>query len=157
MRSVRTRFLLTIGVAVLAASCSSLAPLSDDELAECTDVASSEGTIGGSATLISTLVLRLPEETFSTGGVPDDGVEAAFAVAFNEEYGISVDEFLVLRDDADAATTVQFGEPPSVGELVSDEWFIQRDVILMLLWNERYPSSARAFCDLVMGDAGGIP
>ena len=157
MRSVRTPILVTVGVAVLAASCSSVAPLSDDELAECTDVASSEGTIGGSATLISTLVLRLPEETSSTEGVPDDEVEAAFDAAFNEEYGISVDEFLVLRDDADAATTVQFGEPPSVGELVSDEWFIQRDVILMLLWNERYPASARAFCDLVMGGAGGIP
>ncbi len=157
MRSVRTRFLLMVGVAVLAVSCSSVAPLSDDELAECTDVASSEGTIGGSATLISTLVLRLPEETFATEGVPDDGVEAAFDVAFNEEYGITIDEFLVLRDDADEATTVQFGEPPSVGELVSDEWFIQRDVILMLLWNERYPASARAFCDVVMGDAGWIP
>lgn len=157
MRSVRTRILVMVGVAVLAASCSSVAPLSDDELAGCTDVASSEGTIGGSATLISALVLRLRDGAVSAEGVPDDGVEAAFDVAFNEEYGISVDEFLVLRDDADAATTVQFGEPPSVGELVSDEWFIQRDVMLMLLWNERHAASARAFCDLVMGDAGGTP
>jgi hypothetical protein len=131
--------------------------MSDEELAECTDVASSEGTIGGSATLISVLVLRLPDDAVSAEGVPDDGVEAAFDVAFNEEYGISVDTFLVLRDDADAATTVEFGEPPSVGERVSDEWFVQRDVLLMLLWNERYPESARTFCDLVMDGAGETP
>ena len=157
MRSVRTRFLLMVGVAVLAVSCSSVAPLSDDELAECTDVASSEGTIGGSATLISTLVLRLPDEAISTEGVPADEVKAVFDVAFNEEYGIGVDTFLALRDDADAATTVQFGKPPSSGERVSDEWFVQRDVLLMLLWNERYPASARTFCGLVMDDAGETP
>jgi hypothetical protein len=131
--------------------------LSDDELAECTDIASSEGTIGGSATLISTLVLRLPDEAISTEGVPADEVKAVFDVAFNDEYGIGVDTFLALRDDADAATTVEFGEPPSVGERVSDEWFIQRDVILMLLWNERYPASVRTFCGLVMDDAGETP
>jgi hypothetical protein len=154
MWCVRTRILLAVGVAVVAASCSSVAPLSDDELAECTGVASSEGTIGGSATLISTLMLRLSDDAVSAEGVPDDGSEAALDVAFNEEYGISIDTFLVLRDDADAATTVEFGEPPSVGERVSDEWFVQRDVLLMLLWNERYPASATTFCNLVMDGAG---
>jgi hypothetical protein len=125
---------------MLAASCSSVVPMSDDEIAECTNVASSEGTIGGSATLISSLVLRLPDE-------------AVLDAAFGEEYGISVDEFLGLREDADAAATVKFGEPPSVGEQVSDEWFVRRDVLLMLLWNERYPASARTLCEVVMDDA----
>ena len=157
MRCVRTRILLTVGVAILAASCSSVAPLSDDELAECTDIASREGTIGGSATLISALVLRLPDEAISTEGVPADEVKAVFDVAFNEEYGIGVDAFLALRDDADALTTTQLGEPPAVGERVSDEWFVQRDVILMRLWNERHPASARTVCGPVMDDAGETP
>jgi len=143
-----------VGVAVLAVSCGSVAPLSDDELAECTDVAGSEGTIGGSATLISALVLRLPDENVSTEGMSAEEVEAAFDTAFVDEYGVGVDEFLVLRDDADALATTQLGEPPSVGEMVSDEWFVQRDVILMRLWNERHPASARTVCDLVMDDAG---
>ena len=43
-------------------------------------------------------------------------------------------------------------EPPAVGEAVPDEWFVQRDVILMQLWNERYPVSARTVCELVMED-----
>ncbi len=126
---------------MLAASCSSVVPMSDDEIAECTNAASSEGTIGGSATLTSSLVLRLPDE-------------AVLDAAFGEEYGISVDEFLGLREDADAAATVEFGEPPSVGEQVSDERFVRRDVLLMLLWNERYPASARTLCEVVIDDAG---
>jgi hypothetical protein len=157
MRSVWTRILLTIGLAILAASCTSVAPMSDEELATCTDVASSEGTIGGSATLISALVLRLPDEAMSVEGVPDADFEATLDAAFSDEYGISLDTFLVLRDDADAATTVQLGEPPSVGERVSDEWFVRRDVVLMVLWNERHSTSASTFCDLVTGDAGETP
>ena len=138
-----------VGVMIAAASCSSAAPLSDDELAECTVIASGEGTIGGSATLVSTLIFRLPDDVLSA--------EDTIDVAFNEEYGISVDQFLALRDDADAVATAQFGEPPSVGERVSDEWFVQRDVVLMQLWNERYPASARTFCDLVRDAAGRTP
>lgn len=157
MRSIRTRILLTVGVVIFAGSCSSVVPLSDDALAECTGVAGNGGTIGGSGALISTLVLRLPDETVSTEGMSAEEVEAAFDAAFVEEYGIRVDEFLVLRDNADALTTTQFGEPPAVGEGVSDEWFIQRDVILMRLWNERHPASARTVCDLVTGDAGETP
>jgi hypothetical protein len=144
MRRFRKRILLMVGVLIAAASCGSVAPLSDDELAECTVIASSGGTIGGSAILISTLVLRLPDDVVSS--------EDAFDVAFKEKYGISVVQFLVLRDDADAATSVDYGKPPSVGEPVSDEWFAQRDVVLMQLWNERYPTSARTFCDLVLND-----
>ena len=157
MRSLRNRILLAVGVVIFAGSCSSVVPLSDDALAECTDVAGSGGTIGGSGTLMSTLVLRLPDETVSTEGVSAEEVQAAFDQAFVEKYGISVDEFLVLRDDADALATTQLGEPPSVGEGVSDEWFVQRDVILMRLWNERHPASARMVCDFVMDDAGATP
>ena len=157
MRSMRTRILLMVGVVVFAGSCSPVVPLSDGELAECTDVVGSGGTIGGSATLVSTLVLRLPDETVSTEGMSAEEIEAAFDAAFIEEYGIRVDEFLVLRDDADALTTTQLGEPPAVGEGVSDEWFVQRDVILMRLWNERHPASARTVCDLVTDDAGENP
>ena len=153
MRSLRTRFRLMVGVVIFAGSCSSVAPLSDDALTECIDVADSGGTIGGSATLISTLVLRLPPETASTAGMSAEEVEAAFDAAFFEEYGIRTDEFLVLRDDADALVTTRLGEPPAVGEAVSDEWFVQRDVILMRLWNERYPASARTVCELVQEDA----
>ena len=126
-----------------------MSPLSHDELTECIDIASIEGTIGGSATLVSMLLLRLPDEAASSGD--------AFDAAFNDEYGISIDQFVELRDEADAAASVQFGEPPSVGEQVSDEWFTQRDVVLMQLWNERYPASTRAFCDLVMDTAGVTP
>jgi hypothetical protein len=149
MRRLRKRILLMVGVLIVAMSCSSAAPMSDDELQECTAIASSEGTIGGSATLISTLVLRLPDDVVSA--------DVTFDVAFNEEYGISLDQFLVLRNDADAATSVQYGDPPSVGERVSDEWFVRRDVVLMQLWNERYPTSATTFCDLVRDAAGRTP
>ena len=138
-----------VGVLTVAASCNSAAPLSDDELAECTAIATSEGTIGGSATLVSALVLRLPDDVLSA--------EDTIDVAFSEEYGIGIDQFLALRDDADAVATAQFGDPPSVGEHLSDDWFVQRDVVLMQLWNERYPASTRTFCDLVRDAAGGTP
>ena len=157
MRSLPTRILLMVGVVIFAGSCSSVVPLSDHALAECTDVAGSGGTIGGSATLISTLVLRLPPETASTEGMSAEEIAAAFDAAFIEEYGIRVDEFLVLRDDADALTTTQLGEPPAVGEGVSDEWFVHRDVFLMRLWNERHPASARTVCALVTDEAREAP
>ena len=157
MRSMRTRILLMVGAVVFAGSCSSVIPLADGELAECTDVAGSRGTIGGSATLVSTLVLRLPDGAVAAEGMSAEEIEAAFDAVFIEEYGIRVDEFLVLRDDADALTTTQLGEAPAVGEGVSDEWFVQRDVILMRLWNERHPASARTVCDLVTDDVGENP
>ncbi len=157
MTRIQTRVLLLVGAAIVAASCSPVAALSDDELAECTIAANSMGTIGGSATLISTLVLRLPDEAVSAEESPGDDFEARLDAAFREAYGISVDEFLVLRDDADATATAQFGEPPSLGEPVSDEWFVQRDTMLMRLWNQRFPQSARTLCDLLMEEAGQSP
>lgn len=54
------------------------------------------------------LLLRLPDEAASSGD--------AFDATFNDEYGISVDQFVELRDEADATATVQFGEALSVGE-----------------------------------------
>jgi hypothetical protein len=129
----------------------------DDELAECTDTALDEGTIGGSGTLLPRVVLALPDEAVAPEGTPDDEVEAAFDAAFSEVYGIRVDEFLTLRDDADAATAARLGEPPGIGEQVSDEWFVERDITLMQLWNERHPASARTLCDLVYDGALTTP
>jgi len=131
--------------------------MSDAEVFECADATRSEGSLGGSASLISTLILRLPDETVSPEGRSDDEVEDAFDRTFTEMYGIDIDEFLALRDDADAATTDLLGEPPGVGEHVSDEWFVQRDITLLRLWNERYPQSAKAYCDLVDDAAGDAP
>jgi hypothetical protein len=129
----------------------------DDELAECTDTALDEGTIGGSGTLLPRVVLALPDEAVAPEGTPDDEVEAALDAAFSEVYGIRVDEFLTLRDDADAATAARLGEPPGIGEQVSDEWFVERDITLMQLWNERHPASARTLCDLVYDGALTTP
>jgi hypothetical protein len=129
----------------------------DDELAECTDTALDEGTIGGSGTLLPRVVLALPDEAVAPEGTPDDEVEATFDAAFSEVYGIRVDEFLTLRDDADAATAARLGEPPGIGEQVSDEWFVERDITLMQLWNERHPASARTLCDLVYDGALTTP
>ena len=148
MSRVRASPFLLLGVAILVASCASSNAMSDVELAECTDAALSEGTIGGSEVLVSTAVLLLPEDVIPPTGTPDE-IEAAFDAAFVEAYGISVDGFLTLREDADAATTARLGEPPGVGEHVSDEWFVERDSEMMVLWNERHPESARTFCDLV--------
>lgn len=154
MTRARTRVLFTVGAAILIASCGSATSLTDDELAECTDAALEVGTIGGSGTLLPTVVLALPDGAIAPEGTPDDEVEATFDAAFSEVYGIDVDEFLSLRDDADAATMTRLGEPPGIGEQVSDEWFVERDLALMLLWNQRHPAGARTFCDLV--DDGAI-
>lgn len=157
MIRARVLVLLIPGMVFVAASCSSVDPMSDDALAECTEAARAHGSIGGSASLLPSLVLRLPDEAIAPEGSSDDEVEAAFDAAFNEVYGIHVDEFLALRDDADAATTAQHGEPPAVGEHVSDEWFVQRDTELTRLWNERHPESARTLCELVANDAETTP
>lgn len=157
MSRARAPVLLAVGVAMFAASCSSVDPMSDDALAECTEAAGAGGSIGGSGSLLPTVVLRLPDEAIVPDGSSDDEVEAAFDAAFTEAYRIHVDEFLALRDDADAATTAQHGEPPGVGEHVSNEWFVQRDTELMRLWNERHPESAATFCELVANDAGVTP
>ena len=152
MGRVRASIILVLGVIAVAASCSSADPLSDDALAECTEAARAGGTIGGSATLLPNVVLRLPSEAMAPTGSSTDDVEAVFDAAFNEVYGISVDEFLALRDDADKTTTALLGEPPGVGGHVSNEWFVERDAELMRLWNERHPESAAAHCDLVANE-----
>lgn len=157
MTGVRSRFPLLMGVVLVIASCGSTVPMSDDEVVECADASSSEGSLGGSANLVSTLILRLPDKAISPEGTPGDEAAAAFDRAFTKMYGIHVDEFLSLRDEADAATTGRFGEPPGVGEHVSDEWFVQRDITLLLLWNERHPASARAYCELVSDGASETP
>ncbi len=96
---------------------------------------------------------RLPNEATSPAGRSDDEVAEELDRAFSDTYGIHVDEFLALRYDADTAATERFGDPPGLGELVSDEWFAQRDAILLMLWNERHPTSARAYCELI-GETG---
>ena len=100
--------------------------------------------------MISLLVRRLPDDAIGPSGTPPDEVEANFDRAFHEMYGIHVDEFLALRGAADEATTKRLGEAPSSGELVSDAWFNERDVALLEAWTERYPSSARAYCRMIV-------
>ena len=100
---------------MFAASCGSVGPTSDIELAECTDAGRSEGTIGGSEVLVSVPVLHLPDDVIPPEGTPDE-IEAAFDAALREVYGISLDEFLALREDADAATTARLGEPPGLDD-----------------------------------------
>lgn len=153
MSRARTPVLLALGAVIVAASCSSVDPMSDVALAECTEAARAGGSIGGSGNLPSTVIFRVLDEAIAPEGSSEDEVEAAFKAAFNELYGIPVDEFLAFRDDADATTTAQHGEPPAVGEHVSDEWFVHRDTELMQLWNERHPESARTFCELVADEA----
>lgn len=155
MRGVRTRFTLLVGAMVLGASCAATIPMSNDDTLLCVD--RTAGSLGGSSNLISALALGLPDRDTPLYGKPADEIEAAFDEAFTEAYGIHVDEFLALRDDADAATTAEFGEPPGVGELVSDEWFVERDARLMALWNERHPASARAYCESLGDGAAEAP
>lgn len=157
MIRVRTALMLGAGIALLVAACSSVDAMTDDALAVCTEAARVEGSIGGSGSLLPTVVLRLPEEAIAPEGSSAEDIEAAFDDSFNEIYGIHVDEFLSLRDDADAVTTAQHGEPPGIGEQVSDEWFVERDAELMKLWNERHPESARRVCELVVADMGVAP
>lgn len=68
-------------------------------------------------------------------------------------YGIFVDEFLALRDDADGATRNRLGEAPRLGEHVSNEWFVERDRRLMALWDQRHPQSAQMYCELAAAEA----
>lgn len=123
--------------------------MSDEALEECTAVASSAGTIGGSSTLLPGVVRWLPEGFPDTEGMSPDETDVAYNESFEEAFGIGTDDFLELRVDADEATTARIGEPPGAGEMAGDEWFIERDAELMRLWNDRYPESAGLFCDLV--------
>ena len=148
---VRCRSAVVVtAMALLVASCGSAAAMSDDEVARCASVSEQMGSLGGSNDLISLLVRRLPDDAIGPSGTPPDEVEANFDRAFHEMYGIHVDEFLALRGAADEATTERLGEAPSSGELVSDAWFNERDVALLEAWNEQYPSSARAYCRMIV-------
>ena len=157
MGRARASILLVLGAMTLAASCSSADPMSDAVLAECTGAARAGGTIGGSAVLLPNVALRLPSEAMAPEGSSTDDVEAAFEAAFSDVYGMGVDEFLALRDDADETTTALLGEPPGVGENVSNEWFVERDAELMRLWNERHPEGAAAYCEFVASETGTAP
>lgn len=150
MRGTRAWISAVATVAVFAAGCSSTVSMSDGDLAEC--VALTEGSLGGSANTISGLALRLPEASGSSEGASPEETGAAFDRRFHAAYGISVDEFLALRDDADAATRSRLGEAPGVGEHVSNEWFVERDRRLMTEWHERHPESARTYCELVAAE-----
>lgn len=152
MNRIRVSALVLVGAATLAASCGSVDPMSDTELAECRDAADAVNgatSIGGSSVLISVPAVLLPDVVIPPAATPAE-MEAAYDEAYREIYKISVDELLALRADADAPTTARLGEPPGIGEHVSaDEWFAERDTELMRLWNERHPESVKAFCDLV--------
>lgn len=150
MKGTRAWIPVIATVAVFAAGCGSTVSMSDSELAEC--VAFTEGSLGGSTNTISALALRLPETSGSSEGAISEEVEVAFDRRFSAAYGIDVDEFLSLRDDADLATRSQLGEAPRVGEHVSNEWFVERDRRLMTLWHDRYPQSARTYCELVAAE-----
>lgn len=125
--------------------------MSDAELAAC--IERTGGSLGGSTSTISGPALRLPDPSSSESAEPSEDVEAEFDRRFRAAFGISVDEFLALRADADEVTQSRLGEPPGVGELVSDEWFVQRDEQLMMLWHDRHPQSARTYCDLVAAES----
>jgi hypothetical protein len=143
----RGRSLAMVAAATLAlAACGSPGSMPSDEVDACHTASAAEGSLGGSSQIVSSLVLRLPDEAFSPVGTPAEETEATFDEAFADAYGITVDEFLALRDDADAATAAEIGDPPAVGELVSDDWFRHRDGVLLGLWNQRYPASARDYC-----------
>lgn len=150
----RTRASIVVVAVVLAggfsAGCSSAVSMSDAELADCIEL--TRGSLGGSSNMISGPALRLPDRSSSESGVSSEDVEAEFDRRFSAAYGISVDEFLALRADADEATRSRLGEAPLSGELVSDEWFVERDEQLMMLWYDRHPQSARTYCDLVAAE-----
>jgi hypothetical protein len=129
-----------VGVlAVGAGACGWSTSMSDDEVARCLELANRS---------VSPALL-LPDEAIAPAGSSDDEYEATFDRVFREVYGIHVDDFLALERAADAEITGRLGEPPGVGEMVSDEWFRERDTRLLELWNEWDPESARVYCDFI--------
>lgn len=145
----RARFRIALAAAVLLTGCGSAPGLTADELAGCLEDSLAEGSLGGSEQIVSSLVDRLPPDAIAPAGTPAGEREAVFDAAFTDLYGISVDEFLTLRGEADAAATADLGDPPAVGERATNEWFLLRDRLLLELWNERHPASAAAYCELV--------
>ena len=133
----------------LLSSCGSAAGLNDDELAQCLDLSNDHGSIGGSSQIISIVAILLPDDAIAPRGSTDDEIEATYDRVFREHYRISVGEFLTLRQRADDTTIERIGEPPDLGEMVGDEWFDERDEILLDAWNDEYPQSARDYCELL--------
>ena len=136
----------TAAAALALAACGSPSPMTADEVASCHAASVGEGSLGGSSQIISSLVLQLPDDAIPSDGATAEEIEAAFDEAFAGAYGITIDEFLALRDDADAATIAEIGDPPAVGEPAPDDWFRHRDRLLLDLWNERHPASAADYC-----------
>ena len=128
--------------------------MSGGEIAQCSATSRAAGSLGGSDQLVSVLVLRPPDDAIAPAGT---SAEEVFDRAFHEMYGLHVEEFLALRRDADAATTQQLGDAPGLGQLVSDEWFVQRDSTLLEIWNDRNPENASAYCSVILDDANETP
>ena len=139
----------------LLSSCGSPTALSDDELAQCLDLSNEHGSIGGSSQIISLAATLLPDDAIAPPGSTDDEIEATYDRVFSEHYGISVDEFLTLRQRADDTTIERIGEPPGVGELVGNEWFLERDEIMLDAWNDEHPQSTRDYCELLTSAYSG--
>lgn len=145
---------IMIVASLLVLSCRSTNELTDEQLDRCLAVATELGSIGGSEQTISLVVVQLPDDAIAPAGSSDEEIEATFDRAFLSLYGIHVDDFLSIRRSADASTTERLGEPPGVGELVdADDWYDDRDATLLESWNDRYPDSASAFCELVESTA----
>lgn len=137
-------------IAALSVSCDSTNELTDEQHARCLEASSERGSIGGSDQIISLVAIQLPDDAIAPAGSSDDEIEAAFDRAFVSVYGIDVDTFLSIRRRADAATAERLGDPPGVGELVvADDWFHDRDKVLLEIWSDEHPDSARAFCEFV--------
>jgi len=128
-----------IALAAAVVACGWATSMSDEEVARCLEL--SNRSVSPS--------LLLPDEAIAPAGSSDEVYETTFDRVFHEVYGIHVDDFLAIERIADAETTAHLGEPPGAGEMVTDEWFRERDARLLELWNERDPDSARAYCELV--------
>lgn len=130
---------IALQLVLVLGACSWATSMSDDEVARCLERSNRSVSPG----------LLLPDEAIAPAGSSDEQYEETFDRVFHDVYGIHVDEFLAIERIADAETTARLGEPPGVGEMVSDEWFRERDSRLLELWNERDPRGARVYCELI--------
>jgi hypothetical protein len=142
-----------VATVALVASCGSTSELTEPEVSRCLEVSRESGSIAGSDQTISLVALELPEDAVAPAGATAAEVEETYDRAFHDLYGIHVDEFLALRQTADDVTTERHGDPPALGELLSDEWFHERDAVLIDAWNETHPDSVRIFCELITGNS----
>ena len=131
---IRGTALISLASGVLA--CSWSTSMSQEEVTRCLELSNRS---------VSPALL-VPDEAIAPAGSTDEVYEATYDRVFHEVYGIHVDEFLAMRRTADDETTARLGEAPRVGEMVSDEWFLERDTRLLGIWNERHPHGARVYC-----------